>query len=342
MAAAREAMTNAAKFGAGAPVDVYAEVDGDRVQVFVRDRGPGFDPGQVPPDRRGVRESIVGRMERHGGHARDHEPARRRHRGGAGAGMSGPRVVIVDDHQLFRAGVRVRAGVAGRDRGRRRLRGGGGRADRRGAARRRAARRAHARRRGRGGDPLGGGRSPRGEVPGAVGVGRRGGRDRGDPRGRARVCDQDDLGRRAGRGRPPRARGRRRLLAPLGRLRARRLRGHLRPQRRPVRTPTPTSTSSPRASARSSSTSRAGTCTRRSPTASTSRPRRSRRTCRRCCASCSSRAGTSCRGGRRSGGWSRSGPPRARRWPRPGVYCGWVGGPFLCGQPEVAAGRGED
>ena len=37
--------------------------------VFVRDRGPGFDPGTVPSDRRGVRESIVGRMERAGGRA---------------------------------------------------------------------------------------------------------------------------------------------------------------------------------------------------------------------------------------------------------------------------------
>jgi signal transduction histidine kinase len=35
----------------------------------VRDRGPGFDPDRVPADRRGVRESIVGRMERHGGRA---------------------------------------------------------------------------------------------------------------------------------------------------------------------------------------------------------------------------------------------------------------------------------
>jgi signal transduction histidine kinase len=42
------------------------------VQVFVRDRGPGFDPGAVPADRRGLRESIVGRMERHGGHATIH------------------------------------------------------------------------------------------------------------------------------------------------------------------------------------------------------------------------------------------------------------------------------
>jgi len=70
VAAAREAMTNAAKFGAGSPVDVYAESDGRRTHVFVRDRGPGFDTGSMPPDRRGVRESIVGRMERHGGRAR--------------------------------------------------------------------------------------------------------------------------------------------------------------------------------------------------------------------------------------------------------------------------------
>ena len=42
VAAAREAMTNAAKFGAGSPVDVYAESDGPRTQVFVRDRGPGL------------------------------------------------------------------------------------------------------------------------------------------------------------------------------------------------------------------------------------------------------------------------------------------------------------
>jgi signal transduction histidine kinase/phage shock protein PspC (stress-responsive transcriptional regulator) len=70
VAAAREAMTNAAKFGAGSPVDVYAESNSEAVHVYVRDRGPGFDPAAMPPDRRGVRESIVGRMERHGGRAR--------------------------------------------------------------------------------------------------------------------------------------------------------------------------------------------------------------------------------------------------------------------------------
>jgi phage shock protein PspC (stress-responsive transcriptional regulator) len=74
VAAAREAMLNAAKFasGAGAPVAVYAEAADGRLQVFVRDRGPGFDPSAVPADRRGVRESIVGRMERHGGRAAIH------------------------------------------------------------------------------------------------------------------------------------------------------------------------------------------------------------------------------------------------------------------------------
>jgi signal transduction histidine kinase len=69
VAAAREAMVNAAKFGGGSPVSVYAEAGDGRAQVFVRDRGPGFDPKAIPDDRRGIRESIVGRMERHGGRA---------------------------------------------------------------------------------------------------------------------------------------------------------------------------------------------------------------------------------------------------------------------------------
>jgi signal transduction histidine kinase len=70
VAATREALTNAAKFApdAGA-VALYAEVGDGRAQVFVRDRGEGFDPDAIPADRRGVRESILGRMERHGGRA---------------------------------------------------------------------------------------------------------------------------------------------------------------------------------------------------------------------------------------------------------------------------------
>ncbi|MBA3744327.1 MAG: PspC domain-containing protein [Sporichthya sp.] len=68
LAAAREAMVNAAVH-AGTTVDVYAEVDGETATVYIRDRGPGFDPDAVPEDRAGVRHSIVGRMERHGGRA---------------------------------------------------------------------------------------------------------------------------------------------------------------------------------------------------------------------------------------------------------------------------------
>jgi signal transduction histidine kinase len=66
--AAREAMLNAARHGAGA-VSVYLEVTDGAAEVFVKDRGPGFDPEAVPADRLGVRESIVGRMDRHGGTA---------------------------------------------------------------------------------------------------------------------------------------------------------------------------------------------------------------------------------------------------------------------------------
>jgi signal transduction histidine kinase len=67
--AAREAIANAAKHSGAATVDVYAEATGAGVEVFVRDRGAGFDPGRVPSDRQGVRSSIIGRMERHGGSA---------------------------------------------------------------------------------------------------------------------------------------------------------------------------------------------------------------------------------------------------------------------------------
>jgi signal transduction histidine kinase len=67
--AAREAMLNAAKFAGPAPVAVYAELSDEHIKVFVRDRGAGFDPAAVPPGRRGVRESIVGRMRRAGGSA---------------------------------------------------------------------------------------------------------------------------------------------------------------------------------------------------------------------------------------------------------------------------------
>ena len=69
VAAAREAMVNAAKHSGAPEVSVYAEIEDGTASVFVRDRGAGFDPAAVPPDRRGLVDSIRGRMERHGGRA---------------------------------------------------------------------------------------------------------------------------------------------------------------------------------------------------------------------------------------------------------------------------------
>ncbi|WP_211288066.1 ATP-binding protein [Mumia flava] len=68
-AAAREAMTNAAKHSGADRIDVYVEVGGAEAEVFVRDRGRGFDPEAIPEDRLGIRRSLVERMERHGGRA---------------------------------------------------------------------------------------------------------------------------------------------------------------------------------------------------------------------------------------------------------------------------------
>jgi signal transduction histidine kinase len=67
--AAREAMVNAARHSGAPQISVYAEAEPDRVTIFVRDRGRGFDPESVPVGRLGISQSIVGRMERCGGQA---------------------------------------------------------------------------------------------------------------------------------------------------------------------------------------------------------------------------------------------------------------------------------
>ena len=72
VAAAREAAVNAAKHSGAARIDVFAERHPDRIEVFVRDTGKGFDPDTVPTDRRGLAESIRGRMQRAGGTATVH------------------------------------------------------------------------------------------------------------------------------------------------------------------------------------------------------------------------------------------------------------------------------
>lgn len=66
--ATREALVNAVVHGRP-PVSLYLEVGPREVEVFVKDRGDGFDPEAISPDRFGVRESIMGRVRRRGGTA---------------------------------------------------------------------------------------------------------------------------------------------------------------------------------------------------------------------------------------------------------------------------------
>ncbi|MGY1729579.1 PspC domain-containing protein [Geodermatophilus sp. SYSU D01062] len=68
-AATREALLNAAKHAGVTSADLYTEVGAQSVSVFVRDRGAGFDPSAVPSDRRGLRDSVSGRLTRLGGTA---------------------------------------------------------------------------------------------------------------------------------------------------------------------------------------------------------------------------------------------------------------------------------
>jgi signal transduction histidine kinase len=69
VAAAREALVNAARHAGVQTVSLYAEVENDELSVFVRDRGAGFELSGVQESRHGVRGSIIGRMKRHGGRA---------------------------------------------------------------------------------------------------------------------------------------------------------------------------------------------------------------------------------------------------------------------------------
>ncbi len=67
--AAREAAVNAAKWSGAPEVSLYAEIESTGVTVFVRDRGRGFDPDTVSPDRQGIAQSIRARVSRQGGSA---------------------------------------------------------------------------------------------------------------------------------------------------------------------------------------------------------------------------------------------------------------------------------
>jgi len=67
LGALREAIVNCARHAGVERVDVFVEADSAELIGFVRDTGCGFDPATVPGDRRGISESIVGRVQRGGG-----------------------------------------------------------------------------------------------------------------------------------------------------------------------------------------------------------------------------------------------------------------------------------
>ncbi len=69
IAAAREALRNAARHAPGAPVNVFLNINGHGIELFVRDSGPGFEFEVVPPERRGLRDAVIGRMSLAGGSA---------------------------------------------------------------------------------------------------------------------------------------------------------------------------------------------------------------------------------------------------------------------------------
>ncbi len=153
--AVREAAVNAAKHAGAERVAIYVEVDRTPIAAFVRDTGVGFEPERRRrPTAAGISDSIVGRVER-----RRRRPRRSRPPPGGGtemgaAGAEEPdvsaaplvRVFLVDDHALFRAGVRAELAASRRDRrrggdGRGRVDGDPGDEPGRGAARRAPARR---------------------------------------------------------------------------------------------------------------------------------------------------------------------------------------------------------
>ncbi|HEX6476648.1 MAG TPA: ATP-binding protein, partial [Acidimicrobiales bacterium] len=72
LAAGKEGTVNAAKWSGAPVVSLFAEVEPDKVTLFVRDRGQGFDPTEIPADHQGIAESIRARMGRHGGTAAVH------------------------------------------------------------------------------------------------------------------------------------------------------------------------------------------------------------------------------------------------------------------------------
>lgn len=67
--AGREALTNVARHSGTTRARVVGRFNDHRASLEIRDEGRGFDPGQVPESRRGMRTSVIGAMRARGGRA---------------------------------------------------------------------------------------------------------------------------------------------------------------------------------------------------------------------------------------------------------------------------------
>ncbi len=67
LAAASEALVNAAKHSGANRLSVFMEVEDEELKVFVTDQGMGFNIDEIPEDRKGIKHSIVERTEKVGG-----------------------------------------------------------------------------------------------------------------------------------------------------------------------------------------------------------------------------------------------------------------------------------
>lgn len=72
--ATNEALTNACKHGGGQPISLYGELSDETAEIWVRDRGDGFNPDDIPADRQGIRTSIYARMHAIGGQVEIRSP----------------------------------------------------------------------------------------------------------------------------------------------------------------------------------------------------------------------------------------------------------------------------
>jgi signal transduction histidine kinase len=72
LAAAREALVNAARHSGAAGASLFVEIEPDRMSAYIRDQGAGFDRASIGGDRRGIADSIEGRIRSVGGSAEVH------------------------------------------------------------------------------------------------------------------------------------------------------------------------------------------------------------------------------------------------------------------------------